>query len=180
MPSFHQTVKSGASFESDVKALIAQYSDSVFSNVRIQTPYTVQSETEVDILALFGFVFLVVEVKNIRAIEGHITDPVWQLKGYQTGTEYTALNIFTQNRLHVRSFKNAWFDNFNEFPKTIACVVVPDECEFDDSLKPGQIYTISQFAAELVNLAKLPKDRQSHYRLNFLVSSDNKITRKGG
>lgn len=174
MARFIDTKYAGMRAEETVKDVLSKYTKYIYTNLRVDTLLTKNGFTEIDIIAAVSDVLLVVEVKNVKRITGSVKDPMWVLQGAERGEEYTALNVLTQNRIHVRSLKDAWFINRGEFPVVISVVVVPNICEIPDELQECGIMTVSDFS---VQVARLCADSESTpkygYSLQFVVGSDS-------
>lgn len=158
MPSFYETRKVGTRTENAVKEILERYADRVYSNIRIPTLYTQQGDTEIDLISSIDNCILIVEVKNVRRIEGAPLQSYWMMEGASAGEPYQTLNVFTQNRIHVRAFKRFWFELRHEFPLTLAVVVVPNECVLPDSLQEGGVLTIGEFGRQLAELKRNKSD----------------------
>lgn len=156
MALYAQTRKSGTVFEDQVYNVIKDYTRSIWRNLRFETLLTVQGNTEVDILFCYKNLIFVVEAKNVSAIMGEYGAKYWQFigsKGSSTEvTEYSALNVLTQNNLHVRSFKELYFAMYREWPTVVSLIVVPDACRVTSELAPI-IHTLSGFDRLLAGAA---------------------------
>lgn len=171
MPSFYETRKIGTRAENAVKEILSRYADRVYQNIRIPTLYTQQGTTEIDLLAAIDDCLLIVEVKNVRRIEGTPLQSYWMMEGASAGEPYQTLNVFTQNRIHLRALKRLWWQERQEFPLIISVIVVPNECEMADSLAENGILTIGEFGQQLAELKKSQRyGSPLCYSLDFIVS----------
>lgn len=169
MPNFYETKQAGKRAEDLVAEVLQSYTKHVYRNVRVDTLYTKTGTTEIDIVAAVSDVLLVVEVKNVRSITGSIYDNFWELQGGERGDFYSSLNVFTQNRIHVRALKNIWFALRNEFPVVISVVVVPNNCVVPDDLKDSGILTVSEFSVQVAELCISNESTKYGYALDFLM-----------
>lgn len=173
MPKFYETKESGHRAEKYVREVIEKYTSHVFSNLRVDTLYTKSGTTEIDLIAAIADVILIVEVKNVAAIEGSVSDSTWRMYGLETGESYTALNVLTQNRIHVRSFKDAWFANRGEIPLVVSTVVVPNGCIVPEEIAQAGVITVQQFNTQLARMSSQVKEQSYGYALDFVIKSDN-------
>lgn len=172
MLSYSKTQTSGNRAEALVSDTLKRYTKHVYKNVRVDTLYTKSGTTEIDVLAALADVLLVVEVKNVAQIDGNVGDMNWRFVGLETGEKYSALNVFTQNRIHVRSLKSAWFANRGEIPCVISTVVVPNDCVLTDELREAGILTMQEFAYQVSELAQIEPASTYGYALDFVVKQD--------
>lgn len=175
MPKFSDTRMAGTRAEESVREVLSHFADRVYSNVRLPSLFTAGGTTEIDLLAAFNDAILVVEVKNVRVIQGNPLQSFWTMEGANTGEVYNALNVFTQNRIHIRAIKDRWFELHSTFPIVLSIIVVPNGCEIEESLREGGIITVNELAGQLAAL----KDTASfgpecQYALDFLVATYNK------
>lgn len=171
MARYGTTRYAGQRAEKIVESVLRRYTDHVHTNIRVDTLFTQSGFTEIDILAAVSDVLLVVEVKNVSLITGSPSDVTWVLRGAESNEDYTTLNVFTQNRIHVRSLKDAWFSRMLEFPVVISIVVVPNGAVVDSELALNGILTVSEFNLQVAKLcADNPKQKYG-YALDYLLSS---------
>lgn len=173
MPRFFETKEAGYRAERAAREVLQRYSSHVYSNLRVDTLYTKNGTTEIDLIAAVADVILIVEVKNIAEISGSVVDNNWRLRGLETGEVYSALNVLTQNRIHVRSFKDAWFANRGELPVVISVVVVPNGCVVPDEIAECGVMTVQQFDYQLAKLSSGFKREKYGYALDFMLKGDN-------
>lgn len=174
MPAFYKTVEAGHRFESACRDVLRKYTRHVHWGTRIDTAYTQSGFTEVDILAAIVDVVLVVEVKNISRISGDLSSTHWELTGAIAGEPYRALNIFTQNRIHARSLKNAWWERRGEVVPTLPLVLVPDECVMPAEIEDAGVFYYSQLDSQLQKLTEEWSGPPKYgYSLDYLVPLDN-------
>ena len=154
MLKYNQTKGAGGRAESGVVDILKRYSDTVFTNLRVDTLLTRKGDTEIDIIAAVGDAIVIVEVKNIREIDGSISDNFWKMTGATTGEVYNALSPLVQNRIHVRSFKNAWYAKYRKWPKVVHYVLVPNSCRRNSDHKRAGVITISEFEEVMDRLSR--------------------------
>lgn len=177
MAKFSDTVRAGTRAENEVYNVARRYTRHVYRNCRIDTLYNKVGNTEIDILAAIADVLLIIEVKNVRSITGSLSQHYWHLEGLETGQEYSTLNIFTQNRIHCRSLKDAWFVHRKEFPTVLSVVVVPNGCQVPAELRAGGVLEVKQFDLQLAALYRQyvgPRAKYG-YALDFLLGEDNAV-----
>lgn len=172
MPSFTETCQAGSRAEQIVRQVLNSYTRHIYSNVWIDTLLTKSGYTEVDMIAAVADVVLIVEVKNIKAIRGRVEDNTWFLTGYEAGQEYSALNILTQNRIHARSFKDAWFKLKSEFPATLSVVAVPNGCNMPEDIAASGVYEVGRLDQQLAELCKGVIYPKYGTALDFVIQSD--------
>ena len=173
MARFGTTKYAGQRAEQMVKDVLARYTRHVHTNVRVDTLFTKNGTTEIDIVAAVADVLLVVEVKNISAIEGTVGSTTWVMYGAERREPYTALNVFTQNRIHVRSFKDAWFVNRAEFPPVISVVVVPNGCQIPEDISANGVLTVSEFSVQVAELCMESTRAKYGYALDYEMGKNN-------
>lgn len=171
MIEFYKTVKAGFQLEGKISEILSSYTRSIYRNVRIPTLFSQNGFTEVDIIAAIADIILIVESKNISSIRGSILDSHWAMTGYNANAEYSALNVLTQNRIHVRSFKDRWYAERQEFPTVLSVVVVPDNCDIPEDLRDSGVLTISEFHRQVSDLAQVESDTSYRYSLDFFIQS---------
>lgn len=172
MLHFSDTRSAGQRAEQEVREILKRYTKHIYSNIRIDTLYTKSGTTEVDLVAAIADILLVIEVKNISAIEGSIVEPFWYLTGLETGQRFSALNVLTQNRIHVRSLKDAWFANRGELPPVLSVVVVPNDCIIPQDIAEGGVLTLQQFSKQIAAISNLERCNYG-YVLDYLFRGDN-------
>lgn len=174
MARFIDTKYAGMRAEETVKDVLSKYTKYIYSNIRVDTLFTKNGFTEIDIIAAVSDVLLVVEVKNIKKIIGSADEAVWVLQGAERGEEYTTLNVLTQNRIHVRSLKDAWCANRGEFPVVISVIVVPNICEVPNELQECGVLTVSDFSVQVAKLcAGYSSAPKYGYSLQFILGADS-------
>lgn len=172
MLNFSDTWGAGKRAEEVVRDHILRYTDASFSNVRFPSLYTQGGETEIDILTAVRDVLLVIEVKNVRSITGSVLDSFWEMEGMETGERYTALNVLTQNRIHIRALKNYWFRLRKEFPCVLSVVVTPSHCEIPEELNNAGVLPADEFMEQLMHLRSTGTGKGSlKYELTYVVNS---------
>lgn len=175
---FSATVGAGRRCEAETRRILEQYTKFVYANCRVDTLFTVNGYTEVDLIAAVGDVILAVEVKNIRSIDGRAVSQFWTLEGAETGERYTALNVLVQNRIHVRALKNAWWLKNGFFPLVLPTTVVPNGCEVPEDVRAAGVLTIREFEQQLVELNGNARQPKYGYALQYFVGQDgNHIAR---
>lgn len=167
MARFGTTKYAGQRAEHMVKDALLRYTNHVHTNVRVDTLYTKSGTTEIDMVAAVADVILIVEVKNVSAIEGSIGSSTWVMYGAERGEPYSSLNVFTQNRIHVRSFKDAWFVSRAEFPPVISVVVVPNGCQIPEDIAAGGVLTVSEFSVQVAELCMGTVRAKYGYALDY-------------
>ena len=167
---FAKTSISGRSFEDDVAKLLRKYSRFVYQNVRIPSYYTKRGDTEIDILAAIGDVILVVELKNVKSIKGTVGEMMWTMQGYRQGDIYSTLNVFCQNRIHVRSLKNLWSRHHRSTPVIVPIVVTPNGCTVSSQLKEHGVLNLSQFDQQLISNFKQANSGGCGYSLAYICT----------
>ena len=182
MAKFWQTIGSGSRAEKEVIDIVRRYTQYVYSNVRIPTLYTESAETELDIIAAIDNFILVIEVKNVRRIEGDPLSSYWKMFGEEYGDGYSNINVLTQNRLHVKAFKDAWRVSGRKTPPVLSVVVTPNDCEIPQSLRDFGVITVGELSlqlSELVTEEKYVAVPKFGYALDFIIDSEtNRIARK--
>lgn len=174
MPRFNDTKFIGQKAEQAVRDVLSRYTKYIYTNIRVDTLFTKTGLTEIDIIAAVADVILVVEVKNINSITGSVGDTAWVLQGAERGEEYSALNILTQNRVHVRSLKDAWFANRGEFPDVLSVVVVPNGCFVPDEIAACGVMDMSTFSVQVAELSMAYTGVPKYgYSLDFVLGGDN-------
>lgn len=174
MAKFSETVRAGTRAENEVYEVLQKYTRHVYRNCRVDTLYSKAGNTEIDILAALADVLLVVEVKNVRSIEGDLSLHYWRLEGLETGQEYSTLNVLTQNRIHTRSLKDAWFARRHEFPIVMSVVVVPNGCSIPAVLRGAGVLEVRQFDLQLAALMRKYSGRAKYgYTLDYLFGKDD-------
>ena len=175
MSLYDLTRDAGSRAEDEVFSIIKKYTKHSHKNVRVDTRYTKSGNTEIDVLAAIADVLLVVEVKNVRRISGEVSSNFWRMEGLDAGQSYSTLNTFTQNRIHVRSLKDAWYEKVGEYPTCISVVVVPNCCVIDcDEVANSGVLTVREFSEQLSELVRnvscttIPK---YGYTLDYFVDS---------
>ena len=171
MLKFNQTKDSGKRFESRVKSVVESYTKFVYTNVKIDTLFTQNGFTEVDVLAAFGDCLLVLEAKNVCSIQGSPSDMTWEMCGSVSAQDYTALNVFMQNRIHVKSLKDYWYVTNLEMPKVCSLVIVPDDCNVSDELRVATV-TLSELNTQIAELHITGQPKYG-YQLDYLISKGN-------
>lgn len=173
MPKYYETRRAGDRAEATVRDFLHRYADAVYNNVRLPTLYTNSGETEIDLLAVLRDVLLVVEVKNIREIQGSVLNSYWTLTGYEAGGSYQTLNVLTQNRIHVRALKRLWYEVRQEFPLVLSVVVVPAGCIIPEDIHAAGVMCIDEFLEQLADLYKSvsKSPRTYEYSLGYVLSS---------
>lgn len=170
---YNHTKSSGARAEQEVYELLVRYAERVYRNIHIDTLYTFGGTTEIDLLAVMADALLVVEVKNISALNGNLLDPYWEFTGMTVGEVYHQHNILEQNRIHVRSLKNAWVRLRKEIPHVLSIVVVPNRCKIPEDIHDGGVVTLSEFGQQLRELSELKiKGGHMAYVLDYLIAQD--------
>lgn len=177
MPKFYETVGAGARAEEEVYNVLRRYTRHVYRNCRVETLFTKTGDTEMDIVAAVADVILIAEVKNVRLIEGTPVMHYWTMEGRETGQRYSSLNVFTQNRIHVRSLKDAWLVNRRYFPTVISVVVVPNGCRVPQELRDAGVLEVTQFAEQLAQMASREAPLYG-YELSYLFGSDESVLRR--
>lgn len=172
MLHFSDTRVAGQRAEQEVREILKRHTKHVYSNVRVDTLYTKSGTTEIDLVAAIADMLLVVEVKNIAAIEGSVTEPFWYLTGLETGQRFSTLNVLTQNRIHVRSLKDAWFANRGDIPAAVGVVVVPNDCVIPRDIADGGVLTLQQFSKQIVGVSTLGRCKYG-YVLDYMFKGDN-------
>ena len=137
----HQ-IRSGAINESRFVNVIKHYTDVIYRNKRFKTCLTGSGTTEIDILFVYQDTVFIIEAKNIIALEGKLYQRNWRYKAKTI--EFIALNPIVQNKIHVRAFKNNFFQIYCYYPQVQSFVVVPNHSEFDNTLT-SEILTLSDF-----------------------------------
>ncbi len=172
MPKYQDTKRAGDRAEETVRDFLFRYADAVYHNIRLPTLYTASGETEIDLLAVMRDVLIVVEVKNIRAIEGTVLKSYWTLTGYETGAEYTALNILTQNRIHVRALKRLWYSVRGDFPLVLSVVVVPSGCSIPPDIHEAGVMCVDEFLEQIAELRQSVEKspRTYEYTISYVLS----------
>lgn len=132
---------SGERNENEIVTILQRYTDCIYKNIYLPTIFTKRGITEVDILFYFKNTIFVIETKNIIELEGKIDNYNWIMKS-KSG-EYKNYNPIVQNKLHVRVFKNRFFERFGYFPKVISFVVVPDGVVYEDTIK-NEVITMQE------------------------------------
>lgn len=175
LPTFREAKVAGTRFEAACREVFSRYTRHVKWSTRVDTAYTQSGFTEIDLLVAVADVLLVVEAKNIRSIRGSLSDAHWVLEGAEGGEAYRALNIFTQNRIHARSLKNAWFQKRAELLVSLPLIIVPDGCVMEAEVEQAGIFYFSQLDEQLRGLTNGwgAKPAKYGYALDFLVPSDN-------
>lgn len=170
---FSETKKAGVRAEQEVVSLLKRHTKFVYSNVRVDTLLTKSGDTEIDVIAAIGDCILVVEVKHIQAVEGGPFDNYWDMIGLSSGEHYKALSPLTQNRIHVRSLKDAWYAVRKEWPKIVSLVVVPDVCEITEGNRRAGMLHMSEFTEKLYSLSKTAPSPVYGYKLEFIFKQDD-------
>ena len=185
---FEKTYERGKEFEDEVAAVFKQYSRHVYCGVKIDTNMTEIGHTEIDIVAALDSFIFIVEVKNVISIVGKLTDDYWLMRGKSAEEPYTAMNVFTQNRLHCEAFQQAWLSNILdnrtdksilqniEIPKVISIVVVRDGAEIPEELKTGGIFTLHELSEQLPSI-QLKNKSDIGYKLDYLLGSTKHFKR---
>lgn len=171
MARYSTTKYAGQRAEKIVESVLRRYTDHIYTNVRVDTLFTQSGSTEIDVIAAVSDVLLVVEVKNVSSIEGSLQDSTWVLRGAEAGESYLTLNVFTQNRIHVRSLKDAWFSRMFEFPVTLSVVVVPNGAYVSEELRCNGILTVSEFNIQVAELCADNQRQRYGYALDYLLSN---------
>ena len=143
---------SGSQFEDSLVMLIKNYSRHIYRNVKIETLLTSNGLTEIDIMFCYANMVIIVESKNVSEVHGDYNSISWRMVGSKVEKEYKHLNVIVQNNIHVRSFKDAFYELFGEWPVVAPFIVVPDTCIIDDDIREC-IYTVSNFT-NILELAK--------------------------
>lgn len=174
MMRFAETQGAGKRAEDEVSKVLERFTSYVYRNVVVDTLHTKSGHTEIDIIAAIGDSILVIEVKNISAIQGKESEMFWTLTGLETAEKYSTLNILVQNRIHVRALKDVWYKERQQFPKIQSFVVVPNTCSIPSDIEEAGVYSVSQFSkvlAQLSNTQKINPPKYA-YSLEFLVSKN--------
>lgn len=181
LPTFRETKAAGTRFESACRDVFSRYTRHIKWSTKVDTAYTQSGVTEIDLLVAIADVLLIVESKNIRSIKGGLTDSQWVLEGAESGEKYTALNIFTQNRIHARSLKNAWFQKRAELLVTLPLIIVPDECSMEADVEQAGIFYFSQLDSQLRDIVADwgNKPARYGYALDYLIPSDDYYLKRG-
>lgn len=173
--TLHQTRPSGTKFEEILYGIISNYTRAVWRNIRVDTLLTKQGNTEIDILFCLKNIVFIVEAKNVSAIMGDYGDNYWSFIGSSSPTkevrEYTALNTFTQNGIHTKSFKDIYFETFKEWPIVLSVVVVPNECRLSPDLA-STIYTVGSFEKVIAEISTWNMDSRVQRRVASMISGD--------
>lgn len=152
---FHQTVNSGRRLEDEVCNVLQPYTSHLYKNVRLATNLTEKGSTEIDVIAVLGSYVLVFEVKNVSSMVGGLDSDFWKMRGSTSGEEYTALNVFTQNRLHCSVLKNTirrsrFASGINlGLPAIVPIVIVPDSCNIEESVRSAGILSITELERQI-------------------------------
>lgn len=174
-PRMYQTMGSGLKFESELVNLINQHTDYIWHNIRIQTLLTQSGTTQIDILFVFKGIVFIIEAKNVSAIIGEYGGSNWSFIGSQASgqevREYSKLNVITQNNIHVRSFKDAFFATFGEWPVVVPAIVVPNNCQISEDIS-SSVYTMSQLDTFLNSADSWPTKSNIHRRVAGLLAND--------
>lgn len=178
MLKFRDTVSAGSRAEKSVYDALRQYTRHVYRNCRVDTLYTKNGVTEIDIIAAVADVILIVEVKNVKSIDGSVSAPFWTMDGAETGLHYSALNVLTQNRIHVRSFKDAWVAKQGKFPAVISVVVVPNGCVIPEDIQAAGVLTVGDFSVQLASLCADGLHPKYGYQLDYIVGSDGRYVER--
>lgn len=166
------TFKVGQTAEQSVYQVLRQYTKHVYTNVRVDTLLTKKRDTEIDILAALADILLVVEVKNISAVEGTLDSEYWKLTGFEAGQSYSHLNVFTQNRIHVRSLKDAWLAKYKEIPAVVSVVVVPNGCSIPQEIADVGVLDVQTFGIQIAEIAAHKIAPKYGYALDFTLAKD--------
>ena len=169
MIKFHETIGAGRRAEQEVIDVLRRYTRHVYNSVRVDTLLTKKGDTEIDVLAAIADVILVVEVKNVRKIDGELKNTFWSLEGMETGQRYSTLNVLMQNRIHLRSFRNAWQSRHGKAPGIISTIVVPNGCQVCESLQSCGILTVHEFSQQIAEIASHNIKCLHGYALDYLV-----------
>lgn len=181
MSTFAQTRSSGTKFERQLLEVLRKYSTNVWSNVRIETVLTVKGYTEVDLICCVGDVILVIEAKNVSTIIGEYADKNWQFIGSKAPMrevkEYTALNVITQNNIHLRSIKDCFFAYFHVWPKAYPLIVVPNGCKVSRDIS-GYVHTVDQLEQFLSSNIFNSYSANVHRRLAGIILGDDYLVER--
>ena len=172
---FSDTFAAGKRAEQEVIEVLKKHTKHVYSNVRVDTLLTKSGVTEIDVLAAIADILLVVEVKNVKRIEGAVSHSYWNLTGFEQGQAYSTLNVFTQNRIHVRSLKDAWQSLRQITPTVVSVVVVPNGCDISPTLAEFGILTVQQFAEQVAEMAYSSEKAKYGYALDYILLNGNNI-----
>ena len=175
MATLQRSMASGSKFEDQVITVVRKYSRALWRNVRIETLLTQNGTTEMDILFCLQDVVFILEAKNVSSIMGNYDSKNWAFIGSTSPTretrEYTHLNTITQNNIHVRSFKDLFYSEYQEWPAVVACIVVPNGCRLSPELT-GSIYTLSQLDSLLARVAECDSNAKVQRRVAALILGD--------
>ena len=176
MPTFRETKAAGGRAENQVFDVVSKYTNSVYRNIVVDSVYTSNGRTEIDVIAAIADVIFIFEVKNIRSIEGNYSDNTWTLRGRETGTSYPSLNIFNQNRIHLRSLRNLWAQKSDFVPPLASVVIVPNDCVVPDELARCGILTLHELDEQLLEMVRdygIGNRPAWNYNLDYLMSGSN-------
>lgn len=169
---FSETKGAGGRAEQEVVSLLKRHTKFVYSNVRVDTLLTKSGDTEIDVVAAIGDCILVIEVKHIQGTRGSVMDDYWDMVGLSAGEPYKALSPITQNRIHIRSLKDAWYASRKEWPKVVSLVLVPDVCEISEAQRTAGMLHMSEFTSKLYTLSKTAPSPVYGYKLEFIFKQD--------
>lgn len=174
------TRSSGTNFENELLDLLKLYTKNIWKNVLIDTYLTAQGSTEVDIIFCINDVVFIVEAKNVSSISGNYCDNYWSFVGSKNTTsamrEYTSLNTITQNQIHARSFKDAYYSFFKEWPRVIPLIIVPNDCKLSDDLLDS-VFSISDLSKFCSDIVVQNTSSKLHRRVSSMINSENRIIR---
>lgn len=181
MANLRQTMRSGHLFEDELVNIIVKYTQAIWRNIRIETLYTQQGTTEIDILFCYKDIAFVVEAKNVSSIIGDYGDKRWSFTGSTSveteQREYSALNVITQNNIHVRSLKDLFFSFYHVWPVIVPVIVVPNFCKVSPEIA-GAVHTLLQFESLLVEASKLDVQSRIQRRLASIIPGDNSVVQR--
>lgn len=176
MATLQQTRGSGSEFEREITRIISQYTSNFWRNIRVETLLTASGTTEIDILFCYKDIVFIVEAKRVATIIGDYGSKTWSFIGSKSPNkevrEYTALNVITQNNIHVRSFKDMFHAYFKEWIHVMPIIVVPNNCTVSQDIS-GNVHTVAQLDDFLSEVSKWSVDSKIHRRVASLVTGDN-------
>lgn len=168
------THAAGSQFESDVFALLKQYTNAVWHNVRVETLLTQTGMTELDIVLYFNDVLYILELKRVRRIEGTYSENRWTMYGWSDRidetSEYVSVNVVEKNNIHARSLLDTYHAKFGEYLRVVPIIIVPDDCEIPGALS-RDVFAVSELE-QLVSSQTDNSDKRVIYRLAYLMDAD--------
>lgn len=161
---YANTKRYGDTFEKVVCNLLSMQNIPYWSEIRVPSELTKNGTTEIDILFTDGKSIYVVECKNVAQICGNYNDNYWKFKGGHSLEPYSHLSPILQNNIHKIAIQSYYFKRWNEFPKVVGLIIVPDDIEVQGDIK-SELFTVSSLAN---GISKINIDRNSKLCIRLL------------